>query len=67
MVRVTDPVLVADVVVTVNCDVADPLGAGVTDEGFSEQVAFAGQPETVRLTVLANPSSDATVTVELPA
>ena len=67
MVRVTEPAGVVDEVVTVNCDVAVPFGAGVTDNGFNEQVAFAGQPETLRLTALAKPPSDAMVTVELPA
>jgi hypothetical protein len=62
MVSVNVPVLVLAVVETVRVEVA----VGVTEVGCSEQVVFAGQLETVRLTKLLNPLREVTVTVELP-
>ena len=67
IVNVKPPVAVVEPVVTVNWDVADPFAAGVTEVGFIEQVALAGQPETAIPTALLNPLKEVTVTVEFPA
>jgi hypothetical protein len=60
------PVAVLELVTMLSVAVADPLPAGVSDAGLSEQVAFAGQPETDKFTAVLNPLVDVTVTVELP-
>jgi hypothetical protein len=66
MVSVYMPEGVLEAAVTVRVDVAELLAGGVTEAGFKPQVAFAGQPETPRLTELLNPAVEATVMVDIP-
>ncbi len=46
--------------------VAELFDGGVTDGEFNVQLAPVGQPDTPRLTVLANEFTEVTVTVEVP-
>ena len=73
VVRVSEPPV--PVTVSVNDPVAVPAGVetvrvegvgGVTEPGFSVQVAPVGHPVTVRATLLLNPFSAVTVMVEVP-
>jgi len=66
IVNVKLPAAVVEPVVTVNWDAAGAFGEGVTEVGFIEQVAFAGQPETATPTALLNPFKEVTVKVEFP-
>jgi hypothetical protein len=52
MTRVEPATGVVAVVITVSVDVPELLAGGVTDNGLSEQVVFAGQPVTVKATEL---------------
>jgi hypothetical protein len=63
IVRVYVPVGVVLVVVTFRVELVLPLAGGVTDVGLSPQVAFEGQPLTVRETDELNPFEDVTVAV----
>ena len=66
IVRLTVPVGVPAVVVTVSVEVVKPFAGGVTDDGANVHVVFAGQLATVSPTGLLNPDVEVTVIVEVP-
>ena len=53
-------------VTTVKVEFAVPPAAGVTDVELNVQVAFAGQPATLKPTPLLKLFSDLTLAVEVP-
>lgn len=66
MVKVKLPAVAATSTDTVNLDVAEPLGRGVTETKLKVVVTPVGAPETERATDLLKPFIDMTVMVELP-